>query len=77
MRAYVINLARSPERRASITAQLTKYDVDFEIVEAVDGRELDLEDAAVIASIAPSFLSADWFLPNSRGMCHEPPQRAP
>ena len=63
MRAYVINLARSPERRASITAQLTKYDVDFEIVEAVDGRELDMEDAAVIASIAPSFLSADWFRP--------------
>jgi glycosyl transferase, family 25 len=63
MRAYVINLARSPERRASITAQLTKYGVDFEIVQAVDGQELDLEDAAVIASIAPSFLSADWFRP--------------
>jgi glycosyl transferase family 25 len=63
MRAYVINLARSPERRASIKAQLAKYGVDFEIVEAVDGRELDLEDAAVIASIAPAFLAADWFRP--------------
>ena len=63
MRAYVINLARSVERRRSITAQLTKYGVEFEIVEAVDGRELDLTDTAVIASIAPSFLSADWFRP--------------
>jgi glycosyl transferase family 25 len=63
VRTYVINLARSPERRKSITAQLTAYGVDFEIVEAVDGRELDLTDAAVIEAIAPSFLSADWFRP--------------
>ena len=63
MRAYVINLARSPERRQSITAQLTAYGVDFEIVEAVDGRQLDLTDPAVLTSIAPSFLAADWFRP--------------
>jgi glycosyl transferase family 25 len=63
VRAYVVNLARSAERRKSITAQLTKYGVDFEIVEAVDGRELDLTDTAIIACIAPSFLSADWFRP--------------
>ncbi len=63
MRAYVINLRRSPERRMNITAQLTAHGIDHEIVEAVDGRELDMTDPRVIASIAPSFLAEEWFLP--------------
>ena len=63
MRAYVINLARSPERRASMTAQLTECGIDFEIVKAVDGRELNMADVEVIEAIAPSFLAADWFRP--------------
>jgi glycosyl transferase family 25 len=63
MRAFVINLKRSPERRVNMTAQLTAHGIDYEIVEAVDGRELDLTDPAVLDSIAPSFLAADWFLP--------------
>jgi glycosyl transferase, family 25 len=63
VRAYVINLARSADRRANVIAQLTRYGVDFEMVVAVDGRELDLTDTAVTDSIAPSFLGADWFRP--------------
>jgi glycosyl transferase family 25 len=63
MRAYVINLRRSPERRISITAQLTTHGIDYEIVEAVDGRELDLTDPQVIGTIAPSFRAVDWFPP--------------
>ena len=63
MRAYVINLKRSPERRANITAQLATHGIDYEIVEAVDGRELDLADPEVVNSIAPSFRAAEWFLP--------------
>ena len=63
VRAYVINLARSPERRASMTAQLTDCSIDFEIVTAVDGRELNMGDVEVVEAIAPSFLAADWFRP--------------
>jgi glycosyl transferase family 25 len=63
MRAYVINLRRSPDRRMSMTAQLTAHGIDYELVEAVDGRGLDLTDPEVVGSIAPSFLAADWFLP--------------
>lgn len=48
MRAYVINLARSRDRRAHITAQLQKTGMDYEIVTAVDGRELDLDDTSLV-----------------------------
>lgn len=48
MRAYVINLARSRDRRAHITAQLQKTGMDYEIVTAVDGSELDLDDTSII-----------------------------
>ena len=44
MQAYVINLTRSPDRRAHIMAQLGKTGLHYEIVDAVDGRDLDLSD---------------------------------
>jgi glycosyl transferase, family 25 len=50
MRAYVINLARSVDRRMHITTELRKTDLDYEIMTAVDGRDLDLHDSAVIDS---------------------------
>jgi glycosyl transferase family 25 len=46
-----------------MTAQLTRLGVDYEVVDAVDGRELDLTDAETIAAIAPSFLNAEWWRP--------------
>ena len=52
MRAYVINLARSLDRRAHITAELKNTGLDYEIITAVDGRDLDLHDTTVID---PSF----------------------
>ena len=52
MHAYVINLARSLDRRAHITAELKKVGLHYEIVTAVDGQDLDLNDTAVID---PSF----------------------
>ncbi len=48
MHAYVINLARSPERRAHISGELDKARVDYEIVTGVEGRDLDLNDTAII-----------------------------
>ena len=38
-RILVINLDRSPERLAAISAQLEKLDVPFERVVALDGKE--------------------------------------
>jgi glycosyl transferase, family 25 len=46
--AYVINLARSLDRRAHITAELKKTGLDYEIMTAVDGREVDLRDRTLI-----------------------------
>ncbi len=48
MHSYVINLARSPERLAHMTAELGKARVDYEIIRGVDGRDLDLNDAATV-----------------------------
>jgi glycosyl transferase, family 25 len=48
MQAYVINLARSPDRRAHIMAQLDKTRVHYEFVNAVDGRDLNLSDSRVV-----------------------------
>lgn len=53
--AYVINLARSPDRRAHITAELKKTGIDYEIITGVDGRELDLNDVSLVD---PSFRSS-------------------
>ena len=48
MHAYVINLARSPDRRAHIVAELQRTGLDYEIISAVDGRTLDLDDSNLV-----------------------------
>ena len=48
VQAYVINLARSHDRRAYITAELKKTAVDYEVVTAVDGRGVELSDESLI-----------------------------
>jgi glycosyl transferase family 25 len=50
MHVFVINLARSVDRRKHITSELRKTGLDYEIMTAVDGRDLDLHDSAVIDS---------------------------
>jgi glycosyl transferase, family 25 len=52
--AYAINLARSRDRRDYITAELKKTGLDYELVTAVDGHHLDLNDTSLVE---PSFLS--------------------
>jgi glycosyl transferase family 25 len=52
--AYVVNLARAADRRAHIIHELQKTDIDYEFVEAVDGRELDLNDSRSIDPTAVS-----------------------
>jgi glycosyl transferase family 25 len=46
--AYVINLARSLDRRAHITAELKKTGLDYEIIKAVDGHDLDVSDHTIV-----------------------------
>jgi glycosyl transferase family 25 len=48
MYAYVINLDRSPDRRAHMISELKKAGLDYEFVPACDGRALDLNDPSVI-----------------------------
>ena len=71
MRAYVINLARSRDRRAHITAELKKTDVDYEIITAVDGRDLDLSDTIIVD---PSLPALTQFLPGTVGAALESPE---
>jgi len=44
MKVFVINMARSTERRASMEQQLSLLNLDYEIVEAVDGSKLSYTD---------------------------------
>jgi glycosyl transferase, family 25 len=64
MRAYVINLARSPERRAHITTELDRVGLDYEIVTGVDGRDLDVHDPQIVD---PAVLNTGWFRPGVAG----------
>lgn len=48
MQAYIINLARSTDRRAHITGQLGQARADHEIVNGVDGRDVDLSDTELV-----------------------------
>jgi glycosyl transferase, family 25 len=54
MHAYVINLARSPDRRAHIVAELQRTGLTYEIIPAVDGRTLDLDDTTLIDPLLAS-----------------------
>lgn len=55
MRAYVINLGRSADRRAHITAGLRGTGLDFEFITAIDAVDLDFSDPDTAARLAPSF----------------------
>jgi len=61
---YVINLARSPERRAHMEAQLEKARASYEIVTAVDARDLDLSHVNLVA---PHVLNRSSFRPGAVG----------
>src|SRR5215467_4672455 len=64
MQAYVINLARSSERRAHIVDQLSRTQINYEIVNAVDGRDLDLSDTRIVD---PAFAATSAAYPGAVG----------
>jgi len=65
MHAYVVNLARSADRRTSIVAALERAGQDYEIFTGVDGQALDFSDPAVRGELAPGFLAS--FRPGEAG----------
>ena len=64
MHTYVVNLARSADRRAHIMAELRKTQVSYEIVAAVDARDLDFSDTRLID---PAFAEASTDRPGVVG----------
>jgi glycosyl transferase, family 25 len=62
--AYVINLARSTDRRAHITAQLQRAGLEYEFISAVDGRALNLADSTLVD---PSLVSRSVFPAGTTG----------
>jgi len=64
MRAYVINLARSADRRMHMSVELQKVGIPYEFVDGVEGQDLDLTNPQVID---PSVLATDWFRPGIAG----------
>jgi glycosyl transferase family 25 len=68
MPLYVINLARATERFRHIDAQLKALGLDYELVEAVDGRNLDLASAPIAKPdgsqvLCSSLWERTWQLP--------------
>ncbi|MCW2933371.1 MAG: hypothetical protein JWM19_4333 [Actinomycetia bacterium] len=64
MRGYVINLARSVKRRVHVTGELAKTGIEYEFVDAVDGRLLDLTDEKLIDQ---AVIGTIWFRPGVAG----------
>lgn len=64
MKAYVINLARSPERRAHMASEFRKTGMEHEFVEGVEGANLDLDDSSIID---PIWLGNSPFFPGVAG----------
>lgn len=64
MQTFVINLDRSPDRRAHMCAELRKTGLEYEMVSAVDGRDVDLDDTAIIA---PELLAKSAFPQGAAG----------
>ncbi|HMK96825.1 MAG TPA: glycosyltransferase family 25 protein [Acidimicrobiales bacterium] len=64
MKAFVINLPRSPERREFICRELERARVEYAFVDAVDGRDLDLHDTRLVH---PDLLEKDYFKPGVAG----------
>jgi glycosyl transferase, family 25 len=58
VRAYIINLARSSQRRAHMVSELAKAGLEYSFITAVDDREPDLRGSD---SVHPSYWArSDW-----------------
>lgn len=60
---FIVNLARSPDRRAHMLGQLSSIGLPAELVQGVDGRHLDLASGQV----APELIARKSFRPGAAG----------
>jgi len=67
MRAYVINLARSPERRAHMVRELDRVGMEHRFVAAVDGRALTAEDRRRLVDEEAVARAPTWLTPTAIG----------
>lgn len=51
MKVYAINLERAVERRKHIIRQLEKYNLDYELIEGVDGKKLTDEELSRLCDL--------------------------
>lgn len=65
--AYVINLARSVERRAHMTAQLAKAELTYEFVDAIDARTLSSAEWAELVDKETLKRRPPWLPPGAVG----------
>jgi glycosyl transferase family 25 len=64
MRAYVINLPRSSERRVHMLSQLADKGIEYSFVTAIDDREMDLHRSEMVH---PSYLQRSEWCPGRVG----------
>jgi glycosyl transferase family 25 len=60
MKAFVINLERSPERRAHVAVQLRRAGLEYEFVPAVDGRALGDAELSELVDLEAVARYPDW-----------------
>jgi glycosyl transferase, family 25 len=65
VKAYAINLARSPARREHITSELTRVGLPYALVDAVDGRLLTQTDISRFADLAAIRRYPRWLTPTT------------
>jgi len=67
MKAYVINMTRSPSRRASVAKQLAGTQLDFEFVDGIDGNTLTPSERGNLVSDDAVAKSPLWLTPGVIG----------
>jgi glycosyl transferase family 25 len=67
MKAHVINLPRSTDRREHVTRQMAQLGIPYEFVDAVEGRELSAAQRAELVDEAAVARSPRWLTPGTIG----------
>src|SRR5262245_6692080 len=67
MRTYVINLPRATDRREAMERQLATSDLDYEFVEAIEGRNLSADEYAELVDHTAVERWPHWLTPGAIG----------
>jgi len=67
MKTYIINLERSMVRKEHILREAEKCGLSYELVKAVDGKELSREDIEEMCDVDAIEAYPDWLTPGMLG----------